>query len=43
MRAMFSTQKDLFLALERIQDLQLEHEEKIALIFSYIKKIQDTR
>ena len=42
MRRMLSSQKDLILALERIQDRQMDHEQKISLIFRYIRKIQET-
>ena len=43
MRRMLSSQKDLILALERIQDRQMDHEQKISLIFTYIRKIQETK
>jgi hypothetical protein len=41
MRTMLSSQKDLILALERIQNKQVDHEEKISLILRYIRKIQE--
>ncbi|WP_296705832.1 ORF6N domain-containing protein [Algoriphagus sp.] len=43
MRTMLSSQKDLILALERIQNKQVDHEEKISLILRYIRKIQESK
>ena len=42
MRTMLSNQKDLILALEKIQNKQVDHEEKISLILRYIRKIQES-
>lgn len=42
MRTMLSSQKDLILALERIQNKQVDHEEKISLILRYIRKIEES-
>lgn len=43
MRTMLSSQKYLILALERIQNKQVDHEEKISLILRYIRKIEESR
>ncbi len=43
MRTMLSSQKELILAMERIKNKQVDHEEKISLILRYIRKIQESK
>ncbi len=43
MRTMLSSQNELILAMERIKNKQVDHEEKISLILRYIRKIQESK
>ena len=43
MREMLATQKDILAQLQQMQQQSADHDDKIILIFEYIKKLEEAK